>query len=518
MSLKSERERKADQGFSTAVVDVTPMMPLSLGSAFLLGAFILVSLLKLGFSLGMARLLDPAQYGMLGVGEALMMVLFLVIGSAFPWAVMRLMAVGRRDVVKSSLVGNLIVAVLACSLLYALFKLDVLRLSGGYLAVLVAVWASVVVGAAANVYTGALQGLFRFKQAAIIRCIDIVILLVLGFPLVALGYGAAGAMAGYVVGGVVSLFLAMYWVRDIGLRRGELVNRELYSLAFPLFLGVVGTQLLMNIDILGIKSFSPVASDVMAGHYKAVLVLARIPVLVVTALMGAFFPFISRYSGVREKVRVYSSRMLKYVFVFILPISLALVVVPARTITVLFPDAYAAGGDALRVLSVGMFLLTLITIMGTLFQAVGRSKLVAAVLTPAVLLQIGLLYLLVPRYGLTGAASATTVSCCLGLSVLLFKYARAYVPEFKLSGVAKVAVACLLQGTLLYFFPMGNRALVVIALVLSYGLYLLVIGVLRFLEPADIRFILCGMLPKDSRFLRGATRFVSTLNGAGARR
>jgi len=491
------------------------MTTLSQSSAILLSVFLLTCLLRYGFHFGMARLLTTGQYGMLGVGEGLLAIMMVFSCLGFPWTVTKFVADGRHDVLKSALLGNLLLAGLVSSLLYLGFKLGFINLEAYYEPILLLIITATMVTAAGSIYGGTLRGLFRFKQFGVTGAAQALALVVAGFSLVYWGLGAIGAMAGYALGGFVSAAIALYYVRGFKVWHGAWMSREVYLFTLPLLLGIVGTQLLMNIDILGIKAFSLGASDVMAGYYKAVLVLARIPVLIVTAMMGAFLPFMSRYSDDKERVKMYSLMMIKYVFIFILPVYLALFTIPSQIITLIFPDAYAGGGDALRIISVGMFLLALITILATSFQAVAKPELVAMILAPAVALQVALLYLFIPKYGLVGAAAATTLSCVLGLSALLFKYARAFSPGVSFSGIASLIVACLLQGGLLMFFPTDNKLMVLVSLVVSYALYLLALSLFRFLNSVDVQFIFSGILPENSKLLKRMTRVIARLNSIG---
>jgi len=487
---------------------------LARGSLYLLVALAAGVALRYGFNFAIARILEPSAYGMFGVGDALLMILNLFVLSAFPWAVARFIAAGRRDVLKASLVGNFALGLLVCGALYGSYALGVVRLESAYLPIVLTVMAATMLLSIANVFVGAAQGTFRFGVVALLRLVVPISLPAVGVCLGLLGAGAPGVMLGYLVGAVITVLLGACYFRGLKFWRGRWVDGEVYLFTGPLLLGVLGTQLLMNVDILGVKFFSEgVVADELAGYYKAVLVLARFPAVLIVALMGAFFPFVSRDAVLEERVRGYSIRLLKYSFVFIFPLCLIIAVMPSQVITLVFPSDYAQGATALVVLSFGMFLLGLATILASFLQALGKATFPAIVLGTAVVLQVVLLSLLVPRYGTTGAAAATSISSGLSLVMLMARYVRIYRPEVRFADFAKLGVSSLVLVAFLFLFPLWNKGLVVCGAAVGYGLYIVVSIVLRWFNSTDATLILSGFLPKDSSIVNRAVSAVAVLSG-----
>ncbi len=517
--MKPSKYGKNTVGVASLGLEGEPFVTLAQGSTILIVSFIIASVLKYGFHFSLGRLLDPADYGMLGIGEAILGVLALFIGAAFPLTVTRYLSRGKYGVIKASMLGNFLIGLIVCSLLYAFFTSGSLKLEGsGYHYIIIVVIAAVLIMSFGNVYVGALQGAFRFKEVGILRCVNGLALVVVGILLAVTGFGAAGAIMGYVLAALLTLGLGAYYSKALKPLGGKWIDSRLYLFATPLFIGILGTQLLMNVDILGVKFFSPDAvSDVLAGYYKAVIVWARIPVFMIMAMIGAFFPFISRYTSDREKVESYSSKFIKYAFIFIFPVNLTFMFIPTKVITLLYPEAYAQGGNALAILSLGMFLVVLITILATVFQAADKPTLPAMVLGSAVVFQIVLLYILVPRYGIAGAAMSTTISCALALCVLGLQYIQSYSTHLKPLNLGKIALASLLLVGFIALFPLQNKGLVLLCMVVGYALYVFTLIVLRFFQVDDAQSILSGILPSSNKLHIMTVKVVSVLNGIGRR-
>jgi stage V sporulation protein B len=365
------------------------------------------------------------------------------------------------------------------------------------------------------VYRGLFEGLFRFRALGIIICVQPVVLIISSIALVLLGFGASGAMMGYVVAALLALILYLYYTRDQRFwSAGSVINKEVYAFAVPMFLGMISVHLLMNVDILGVKFFIPGMSDVMSGYYRAALVWAKTPVALIGAITVAFLPFVSHYASDNERVKSYFLKTLKYAFIFILPLTLACFAIPGPLITLIFPESYVAGAQALRILSIGMFLLVLIFLHTTLFQGVGKPKIPALIMTGAIVIQIACLYLLVPRYGLTGAAMATTFASVFGFALLQYVYIKRY--GFKLNVVdsGKIVSASVILLATLYFFPMSDRLLTVLGLICGFGVFIGLLAAMKVLAYSDVDVLLSGAFSPESRFRSKVVGFVKRLNMA----
>jgi stage V sporulation protein B len=492
-------------------------MTLSRGSSILIGAFLIGTLLTFAFTVSMGWLLTPAGYGMLGVAQALLGIGGLFTSNAFPWVVAKFMAEPARQdkpaIFKSSLLANVGLACLLCLLLYLSYEFRWLPLENVYQPLIIVIIIYVLIASVGAIYRGSLQGLLKFKQVGIVNCVQPVLLLTASVTLVSLGFGASGAISGFAIGALVSLIFLLYYTRDQRLWKGSpWVNKEVYTFALPMFLGVMGAQFLMNVDILGVKFFIPGMSDTMAGYYRASLAISRMPVFFIITIMGAFLPFISYYASNRKMVNSYSAKMVKYVLIFILPLCLAIFVIPESLITLIFPESYIAGASALRILSIGMLLLALSYIYASVFQGVGKPKIPAFIMLGAIAIQIVCLYLLVPRYGLIGAAVSTTSACSLAFILLQYMHAKHFGFGFNVTDLGKTLLASIALSPVLYFFPMPSRALTVVGLVCGLGIFFTILVVTKVLHHTDADILLSGLLDEESRFRSKVVNLVRILN------
>jgi len=490
---------------------------LSQGSIILIVAFFISVVLTFAFAVSMGWLLNPSEYGMLGVTQALIAIIGLFITAAFPWVTAKFMAEPARQdkptVFKSSLIANLGLACLLCLLLFLGYRFRWLPLGHDYQSLMIVIIIYVLIASIGAIYRGSLQGLLKFKQVGIVNCVQPISLLTASVVLALLGFGVLGAITGYIIAALISLVFLLYYTRGQGfLIDGSWKSKEVYSFALPMFLGIMGAQFLMNVDILGVKFFIPGISDIMAGYYRASLTISRIPVYLITAIMVAFLPLISYYASNKQRVNYYSVRTVKYALIFILPLCLTIFVIPKSLIVFIFPESYIAGATALRILSIGMFFLALSYIYASVFQGVGKPKIPAFIMLGAIAIQIVCLYMLVPRYGLAGAAVSTTSACSLAFILLQYMHAKHFGFGFSVTDLGKITLASVALVPVLYFFPMPGRALTVVGLLCGLGVFFAILIVTKVLHHTDADILLSGVFDKESRFRAKVVNLVRILN------
>jgi stage V sporulation protein B len=488
------------------------------GASLLTIVSLIVAVLGYIFSVILSWLLPVDQFGTYGVYLAFYSILALFITTAFPWTTAKFLSSEdsleqRYKIFKSSLVGNILIAVVISIIFYFVYSFSPPR-TGDERWLVLLILVILLVNSPLTVYLGALQGLFRFKQLGIIQLLVAVLRLASGAGLVYLGYGVLGALAGYLVAAIIVLVVAVYLLRGFRFWQGRgWGGSRILTFAPAMFFGILGITLLSNLDILGVKFLTEaIVSSELAGYYQSALILARIPVLVTGAMMMAIFPFISKYA--ESDSRSYSHTSLKYATLLVFPVAIAIALKPVSLITLFFPQSYAAGADALRVVAIGMGLLSLIQVLANTFQALGRPWTPAIALIVVSGVQTGALVGLVPKWGLVGGAAATTIACFLGLCYLLTMYLNVYRPSIKPIQILKLIVALGVPGYLLFSFMPEGRLLIVVSLILVAIIYYILLLLLRLIDERDVE-IVGGALPQSnitSAIVAGTKRLTIRLN------
>jgi O-antigen/teichoic acid export membrane protein len=99
---------------------------------------------------------------------------------------------------------------------------------------------------------------------------------------------------------------------------------------------------------------------------------------------------------------------------------IVLMLVVGRPLLLMFGSSFAEGYPLLFIMSVGLLFRAAIGPAETLLIMAGQQKICAAVYTATFLLNVALNITLIPAYGLTGAAMATTTALVLEALVLYY--------------------------------------------------------------------------------------------------
>src|SRR5262249_50622044 len=92
------------------------------------------------------------------------------------------------------------------------------------------------------------------------------------------------------------------------------------------------------------------------------------------------------------------------------PLVAGVIVTAAPLLTLLFGSPYAAGATALQVLAMSIGVVFLHMLVGNVILAQHRTRLQAAINGLSAAVNIGLNFVLIPRYGIVGAAAATLMA------------------------------------------------------------------------------------------------------------
>lgn len=230
------------------------------------------------------------------------------------------------------------------------------------------------------------------------------------------GYGLIGLVVGYIAGLFVAILVgAVLFVRNVP----ELVGRPdefadpkpLLAYSAPLAIAGLIYVILGQIDYFVLGLFAS-ADDV--GIYRVAYMLAANLLIFFAALAPVFKPLVAEVRHDDDKVEDRYRTATRWIAALTLPVAIVLGLGGGAYLAVIFTEQYAVAATAVTILSVGY----LVNVVcggpdGPLLQGLGYSRTVF--LNTVLLLGTNLLLsvLLVPRFGITGAAIATATALVL---------------------------------------------------------------------------------------------------------
>lgn len=256
---------------------------------------------------------------------------------------------------------------------------------------------------------------YRVYTQNLIRPISKVLLvsgfLLAGMDIFGLVVGYIGSLLLTVGAGAVFLTNRVDWVRDTSMSR--VPYRSIVSYSFPLMLVGALHGTLGQIDYF-LLSYTSSSADV--GVYKVGTLLAGNLGIVLMSVIPVFKPMIAERKDQPTALQANYQLATRWIVMLILPLAITLVLASRTYLSVLFTVAYAEADVAVTVLVVGYVVNAMFGPEGRMLEGLGHTKftLVNSVLLIGTNVVLNLL--LIPRWGIIGAAVGTATA--LGLAGL----------------------------------------------------------------------------------------------------
>jgi O-antigen/teichoic acid export membrane protein len=242
------------------------------------------------------------------------------------------------------------------------------------------------------------------------------------------GYAVTGALFGFLLAPIAASLVAVRRTRSIVSFRGlvetmpaDYPRRTLLTSNGLIFLHGLFAMSMIHVDVL---LLNPVAGNEAAGYYKAALTVVKFLWLAPFALQTLFVYSTSTHwqDGNMEVLQSITERITRYTLLFSMLITLGLAALARPFVRLYFGAEYLAAVIPL-----------LILLPGTLASSVGRPVFgielanerpiwTVVVTGSSAILNLVLNLFLIPRYGMVGAAVATSVGYG---SMLVFHIASA---------------------------------------------------------------------------------------------
>lgn len=276
----------------------------------------------------------------------------------------------------------------------------------------------------------------------------------------------------------------------IRIRGGErvLMVKELLAFSIPLFAASALTYLMIQMDTLMLGYFVP--SDQL-GFYNAAYLLSSVLPIFLMSVSTIYMPvasgLVARENNLELK-NVYRSTT-KWLFLFTLPLFLTFFLFPSQIMGLAFGGGYPTAAQALQLLCLGDFVHTLLGPNGMTLIAYGHSRILMIAAAIATVVNITLNALLIPRWGITGAAIASFIALIL-VNILIsgYLYIRYRIHPFGASYIKPVVILVAVSAAL--YYPLLSLLDVSKWLLLTYYPLLLLLGlgtvyISGSIEPTD---------------------------------
>lgn len=189
----------------------------------------------------------------------------------------------------------------------------------------------------------------------------------------------------------------------------EPAYRRLLSFSAPLIVSTAMALVFADIDMFMLGMFQTAAE---VGVYNVIYPLAQLLLISLSGFGFLFMPVLSELhsQGEEDKMRRMYEVVTKWITLATLPLFVVMVLFPTTVISLTFGSKYATGATGLAVLATGFFSHVLAGFNNSTLTSIGRTQQIMYANTTTAAVNVVLNLLLIPRYGILGAAVATTVA------------------------------------------------------------------------------------------------------------
>ncbi len=322
------------------------------------------------------------------------------------------------------------------------------------------------------------RGFERMEYEMRILIIEKAVITALGLFVLMRGWGLVPFALVFVIGAACSLILNLVWIRRTFIPHAIPVDWTFARriLGASIFLGLfwIITNIHERVDVLMLEAMT---EDRVLGWYSLAYRLFQVASVVPMVLMTSTFPRISRDSGQNDaRVRQIFRVGMKYLFIVALPMVVGTLFLSEK-IVLFFGADFRPAAPALKILIMTAAVDFFSIFYAGFLLAWNRQRDLTLLQTGALILNVSVNLVLIPRLGHVGAATATLVSRGLIFAVCsVWIFRKTGGLELKSMGLSIVAAS--LMGLLLYLWQ-GPLLLTIVVSGLAYGGILYILGGIR---------------------------------------
>lgn len=470
-------------------------------SSFVFLVGILISkALSYVFRVVIARYLHSEVYGLFSIASSVTDCLTAVFALGLGAGLVRYIAIYRgkeeqskiNHLIKTSLIIVTFTGILGAIFIFSISNFISINIFHDSNLIIFLKWFSIVIPFAvfSTIFICTLQAYEKIQMVSFIRNIlyNIVELTVL-IPLVLIGFGVNSLILSYIAGALSMLIASFIFCKyslpsifkkySLNKNVKKQLNIELFSYSWPLiFLGLINF-VFYSTDTFLIGYFLN-ASEV--GIYNIAVPIASLLSIVPNLFLILFLPLITKEYARKKSdlVKETSKQVGKWIFLLILPFFILMFLFPGALINLLFGPEYIAAVNSLRLLSVGTFIFSIFMISENLISMAGKSKVVILNLLTTSMINVALSWVLIPRYGISGAAFATMSSYIIW-SIITMIQAKRYTSVIPLKRKMLLILIVSLIPTILLLVARKIFPINTITLILLGSMFLLIYILLMFL-------------------------------------
>lgn len=270
-----------------------------------------------------------------------------------------------------------------------------------------------------------------------------------------LNFGILGAALGWATGAIMTSVLAFYilWKRFFpeffAIKNYTPKRRELFRFSLPLVLSGAVTTFLGWTDTFFLGLY---LDSTQVGFYNAALPIAMILNIPIQAFGNVSLPSLSEEATKgRKNVEETLKTLARWTFMLTFPAFIGIALFAEEALNLLFGSQYAVASTALVVLSVGLAINSITSRIRDILTTYEKTDLVFKNTLFKLSANVPLNIILIPHYGIVGAAAATMLSTVVSSILVFFESVYLFKVNPLSFDLLKPIAASVLPLSLVYF-------------------------------------------------------------------
>ena len=336
--------------------------------------------------------------------------------------------------------------------------------------------------------SGLLTGLRKMKYFAVLMAGHSVLMCILIVTLVLLGFGVEGAISGFAISVAGACFLGSILSKKffkLSVRHHIQNTKKILSFGGKIFSAGAISQINYQADIILIGYF---LTATQVGYYAVAVALSRFFWIIPQSIQRIVYPTASEYWSTNNHAALQKmiDKSMKYTACALIPIGLGVGFFARDIIATIYGGEFMHAVLPLLILIIGTVINGIPRSLGATIAAVNRPDLEPKKLICSASVNIILNILLIPRFGITGAAIATTCSLITAGFLQFFLTVRVTKVKINLKWFAKIGLTSLIIILVCFFLKQINYLLAATVAVIP----ILIMIWLYFLSTEDKEYFL----------------------------
>jgi stage V sporulation protein B len=265
--------------------------------------------------------------------------------------------------------------------------------------------------------------------------------------------------------------------------------RHILFFGFSISVGKISFMIMKSLDIPILNLFFDYSN---VGVYSVADTVSS----VLFSMTAFSLPIISSMSEAWTQkdgslIEKYVKISAKYPLLLGLPLTVIILVLAEPIVIGVYGAAFQGAVMPLQILIVGTFLLMFARTLSSILIGIGKAKLSGILLAAAAVQYLVSLFILVPLFGLDGAAISLTLTGVTSL-ILIPLFIKRHLKVEMFSGLHKILFSGIILAGILFVIPKNNFLVVILGTIASLAAYVLILYYTGYISQEDINILKTG--------------------------